>query len=130
MEIHDFSTPIQELSRRTAVRIFYLVSFAVLMFASSKQGFAQEESEDDSERASQEIAREIADSRLAEAVKSYWSKRTGFSMPPMKLEEAVTTRDSDRIKQREEENPTIWKYVDPKFAEGYARRQRPINARH
>src|SRR6266487_3248313 len=95
----------------------------VIAFGSSSQGSAQEESEDGYLRA----IKEIADSRLREAMQSHWNDSTGFSMAPIQLESAVEGRDSDRIKQLEEEYPTIWKSVGPKFAQEYARRQRPIN---
>ena len=72
-------------------------------------------------------AAQIAEARIAEAVKTHWTNDTGFSLAPLKLQETVTEDDSDQIKQLEEKYPTAWKDVDEKFADAYAKRQEPLN---
>lgn len=73
---------------------------------------------------------EIASARITQALDRYWNDRDGFSLSPMKLEEAVSEHDTERVKKLDEENPTIWKSVDPVFAGRYRQLQAPVNDKH
>src|SRR5207253_10750438 len=70
---------------------------------------------------------EIASARINQALRRYWNDQDGFSLPPMKAEEAVAEYDTERIKKLDEENPTIWKSIDPIFADRYRHLQAPVN---
>ncbi len=75
-------------------------------------------------------ASEIASARINQALRRYWNDQDGFSLPPMKAEEAVSEYDTERIKKLDEENPTIWKSIDPIFADRYRHLQAPVNDKH
>jgi hypothetical protein len=76
------------------------------------------------------VASEIAAARITRALNQYWNDRDGFSLPPMKVDDAVSEHDTERIKTLVEENPTIWKSIDPVFADRYRQLQAAVNDRH
>lgn len=76
------------------------------------------------------VARQIAEARMAAAVKSHWSDETGFAMPPVELAQAVEDSDSPEILELKKKYVTAWKVIDDKFAEAYASRQAPLNDKH
>ncbi|MBV9008281.1 MAG: hypothetical protein JO354_03810 [Verrucomicrobia bacterium] len=97
--------------------------FGIIVVA-AYSAVAAEQSPDDN------LARQIAESRMAIAVKKHWDYRTGFTMPPIELADDVSGSDSPQLTELLKKHGTVWKEIDDSFAALYARRLAPLNNQH
>jgi hypothetical protein len=95
-----------------------------------KRVLAQSEQQDGEDAEFKRAASEIASARIHQALHQYWNDQDGFSLSPMDLQYVVSKFDTERIKKLDEEHSTIWKSVDPIFADHYCQLQAPVNDKH
>lgn len=100
-----------------------------LTLAQSKQQDA-EDTELKRDAEFKRAASEIASARIHQALHQHWNDQDGFSLSPMDLQYVVSKFDTERIKKLDEEHSTIWKSVDPIFADHYCQLQAPVNDKH